>query len=68
MPTDFIGWIQEVDGRTVGTGVVTEDWESGIERAFAMDGAAARKRVVERYSVPAVFPRMWAAIQSALGV
>ena len=50
------------------TGVVSEDWESGIEQALSMDGAAARKRIEERYSVRAVFPRMWAAIQAALGV
>jgi len=60
-----VGVNPEVIGET---GVVTEDWESGIERAFALDGAPARKRIEERYSVRAVFPRMWAAIQSALGV
>ena len=58
-----------VNGEIVGdTGVLGEDWETGIEKALAMDGAAARKRVEERYSVPAVFPRMWAAILAALGV
>ena len=60
-----VGVNPEVIGET---GVVTEDWESGIERAFALDGAPARRRIEERYSVRAVFPRMWAAIQSALGV
>jgi hypothetical protein len=48
------------------TGVLTEDWEAGIERAFAMDGAAARARAQERHSVQAVFPRWWQAIQTAL--
>jgi glycosyltransferase involved in cell wall biosynthesis len=50
------------------TGAVTEDWGAGIARALAQDGAAARARVEERYSVKAVFPRWWAAIQAALGV
>jgi hypothetical protein len=50
------------------TGVVGEDWESGLERALALDGAKARARVEELYSVRAVFPRWWAAIQLALGV
>jgi len=48
------------------TGIVTEDWESGIEQALAMDGRAARARVQERHSVQAVFPRWWAAIQTAI--
>ncbi|MBI3856265.1 MAG: glycosyltransferase [Planctomycetes bacterium] len=50
------------------TGAVTEDWEAGLERAFARDGAAARARVEERYSVHAVFPRWWDALQAALAV
>jgi hypothetical protein len=50
------------------TGAVTEDWEAGLERAFSLDGAAARARVDERYSVRAVFPRWWDAIQAALAV
>ena len=48
------------------TGVVTEDWESGIARALAMDGAPARARVEEHYSVRAVFPRWLEAIRAAL--
>jgi hypothetical protein len=51
-----------------GTGAVTEDWEAGLERAFALDGAAARARIEERYSVRSVFPRWWDAIQAALAV
>jgi len=50
------------------TGAVTEDWEAGIARALGQDGAKARARIEERYSVKAVFPRWWAAIQAALGV
>lgn len=50
------------------TGALTEDWEAGIARALAQDGAKARARVEERYSVRAVFPLWWAAIQAALGV
>ena len=50
------------------TGVVGEDWEAGIERAMGLDGAAARARAEERYSVRAVFPRWWDAIQQALAV
>jgi len=49
-----------------GTGVVTDDWEDGVERALAMDGAPARARVEERYSVAALFPKWWEAIQKAL--
>ncbi len=49
-------------------GVLTEDWESGLEKAFDLDGDAARARVEERYSVKAVFPRWWEALQSALAV
>lgn len=48
------------------TGVATEDWESGIERAMGMDGAAARKRAEDHYSVRAVFPRWLEAIRAAL--
>jgi hypothetical protein len=56
-----------VNAEIVGdAGVVTEDWERGIERALGMDGAAARARVEERYSVRAVFPRWWEAVQHAL--
>lgn len=50
------------------TGVVGEDWEPALEKALALDGAAARKRIEERYSVQAVFPRWWDAIQAALAV
>lgn len=56
-----------VNAEIVGeAGVVTEDWESGIERALAMDGAAARARVEGRYSVNALFPRWLEAINAAL--
>jgi hypothetical protein len=48
------------------TGVVTDDWAAGIETALAMDGAPARKRAEEAYSVRAVFPRWWAALSSLL--
>jgi glycosyltransferase involved in cell wall biosynthesis len=48
------------------TGVLTEDWEGGIERAAAMDGAAARARVEGRYSVRALFPRWLEALRAAL--
>jgi hypothetical protein len=51
-----------------GTGVVGDDWESGIERALTLDGAAARARVEERYSIRAVFPRWWDAIQQTLAL
>jgi hypothetical protein len=58
-----------VNSEIVGdTGAVTEDWEAGLKRAFALDGAAARARIEERYSVRAVFPRWWDAIQAALAV
>jgi hypothetical protein len=58
-----------VNAEIVGdTGVVGEDWEDGIEKAIAMDGAAARARILERYSVQAVFPRWWDAIQAALAL
>lgn len=58
-----------VNAEIVGdTGAVTEDWEAGLERALSLDGAAARTRVEERYSVRAVFPRWWAALQAALAV
>jgi hypothetical protein len=60
-----VGVNTEVVGET---GVVGEDWESGIERAQGLDGAAARRRVEERYSLRAVFPRWWDAIQSALAL
>lgn len=49
------------------TGVATEDWASGIERALAMDGGPARKRAEEVYSVRAVFPLWWSAISDTLG-
>ncbi len=56
-----------VNAEIVGeTGVLTEDWEAGIERALRMDGAAARARVEERYSVRALFPRWWGAILATL--
>lgn len=58
-----------VNAEIVGdTGVLGEDWEDGIEKAIAMDGAAARARILERYSVQAVFPRWWDAIRSALAL
>jgi len=58
-----------VNAEIVGdTGVVGEDWEGGIERALALDGAAARARVRERYSVEALFPRWWEAIQAAIAL
>jgi glycosyltransferase involved in cell wall biosynthesis len=56
-----------VNAEIVGdAGIVTEDWEAGIERAFGLDGRAARARIEERYSVRTVFPRWWAAIEQAL--
>ena len=58
-----------VNAEVVGeTGVVSEDWEAAIERAQGLDGAAARRRVEERFSVRAVFPRWWDAIQSTLAL
>jgi hypothetical protein len=60
-----VGVNKEIVGET---GAVTEDWEAGLAAAFAQDGAAARARVEERYSVRAVFPQWWTAIQAALGV
>jgi hypothetical protein len=58
-----------VNAEIVGeTGVVGEDWEAGIERAQGLDGGAARRRIEERYSVRALFPRWWDAIQSALAL
>lgn len=51
-----------------GTGVIGEDWETGIEKALAMDGAAARQRILDRYSVAAVFPLWWDAIRAALAL
>lgn len=58
-----------VNAEIVGdTGAVTDDWEAGLERALALDGAAARTRVEERYSTRAVFPRWWDAIQAALAL
>ena len=58
-----------VNAEIVGdTGVIGEDWEIGIERALSMDGAKARARVEDRYSVQAVFPRWWDAIQAALAL
>lgn len=68
LPTVYspYGVNSEVSG---GTGVpATNDWESAIEKAFTMDGAAARARCEEHYSVKALFPRWWDAIQSALAV
>ncbi len=50
-----------------GTGVLGEDWEEGIGRALAMDGAAARARAEERYSVRAVYPLWREALRAALG-
>jgi len=50
------------------TGVVGEDWEQGIAKAMSMDGVPARVRVEERYSLDAVFPRWWDAIQAALAL
>jgi len=35
---------------------------------MGLDGAAARRRIEERYSVRAVFPRWWDAIQAALAI
>lgn len=56
-----------VNGEIVGeTGVVTDDWETGIERALGMEGAPARARVEERYSLNALFPRWLEAIKMAL--
>lgn len=58
-----------VNAEIVGdTGVIGEDWEAGLERALSMDGAAARARVQERYSVDAVFPRWWEAIRTAIAL
>lgn len=58
-----------VNAEIVGeTGVVGEDWEGGIAKALGMDGAAARARIQERYSVDAVFPRWWDVIRSALAL
>jgi hypothetical protein len=55
-----------VNAEIVGdTGIVTEDWEDGIERALGLDGAAARARAVDRYSLRAIFPRWLEAIRSA---
>lgn len=50
------------------TGVVGEDWEAGIAKALSMDGAAARARIQERYSVQALFPLWWDAIRQALAI
>lgn len=50
------------------TGVVGENWEAAIEKALSMDGAPARARIQERYSVQALFPRWWDAIQAALAL
>lgn len=56
-----------VNAEIVGTcGVATEDWEDGIARALTMDGAASRARAESVYSVAAVFPRWWEAVQQAL--
>jgi hypothetical protein len=56
-----------VNAEIVGdAGVVTDDWTAGIDRALRMDGTAARARVEARYSVAAVFPRWWEAVQLAL--
>jgi len=58
-----------VNAEIVGeTGVVGEDWEAGIAKALEMDGAAARSRIEERYSVNAVFPRWWDVIRSAIAL
>jgi glycosyltransferase involved in cell wall biosynthesis len=57
-----------VNAEIVGdTGVLAGDWEAGIERAMGMDGAPARARAVERYSVKSVFPRWLEALRLALG-
>ena len=48
--------------------MVGEDWEAGIAKALTMDGAAARSRIEERYSVNAVFPRWWDVIRSAIAL
>jgi hypothetical protein len=56
-----------VNAEIVGeTGVLTGAWEEGIASALAMSGAAARARAEEHYSVRALFPRWWGAIQAAL--
>jgi len=56
-----------VNAEIVGeTGVVTDDWAAGIDRALSLDGAAARARVQERYSLQAVFPRWLGALRLAL--
>ena len=58
-----------VNAEIVGeTGVVGEDWEAGIAGALALDGAAARARIEERYSVNAVFPRWWDVIRAAIAL
>ena len=58
-----------VNAEIVGeTGVIGEDWEAGIAKALSMDGAAARARIEERYSVNAVFPRWWDVIRSAIAL
>ncbi|HLY73558.1 MAG TPA: glycosyltransferase, partial [Planctomycetota bacterium] len=58
-----------VNAEIVGdTGVVGEDWEGGIQKALAMDGTPARVRIQERYSIQAVFPLWWNAIQAALAL
>jgi glycosyltransferase involved in cell wall biosynthesis len=66
LPTVYspVGVNPEVAGDT---GVpATDDWEGAIERALGMDGAPARARVQASWSVRAVFPRWWEAIQKAL--
>jgi hypothetical protein len=50
------------------TGVVGDDWEAGIAKALSMDGAPARARIQERYSVEAVFPKWWHAIGEAIAL
>jgi hypothetical protein len=51
------------------TGVAaTTDWAAAIDRAFTMDGAAARERCEQHYSVNALFPRWWDAIQSTIAL
>jgi hypothetical protein len=58
-----------VNAEIVGdTGVIGEDWETGIEKALAMDGTPARARIQERYSIETVFPLWWDAIRAALAI
>ncbi len=68
LPTVYspVGVNPEVVGET---GVaVGDDWASAIDRAMGMDGAAARARAEAHYSVKALFPRWWEAIQAAIAL